>query len=114
STQSKIGRKTGGEFLDNGCPGVSENQSPIRNLQSPGMLRHRAACYGAMLACPISVLPSRLTQECYGAGRLVTARCYGVDSENHQCFRALLRCYGVRPQGGGGPKLCRKLCRSPL
>ena len=80
------------------------------------MLRHRAACYLLRrdLACPISVLPSRLTQECYGAGRLVTARCYGVDSENPQCFRALLRCYGVRPQGGGGPKLCRKLCRPPL
>src|SRR5438552_2765479 len=39
-------------------------------------------------------------QECYGAGRLVTARCYGVDSDTLQCFRALLRCYGVQTQGG--------------
>ena len=45
------------------------------------------------------------SQECYGAGPRVTARCYGVDSDNHQCFRALLRCYGVQTQRGASSRL---------
>ena len=47
-------------------------------------------------SCPFVVS----TQECYGAALAVTARCYGVDHDNPQCFPALLRCYGAQTQGG--------------
>ena len=39
-------------------------------------------------------------QGCYGAALDVTARCYGVDHDNHQCLPALLRCYGAQTGRG--------------